>query len=137
MHTLDGGFTAPVPPIFSLATGGLTYNDYNTRATLQQWVDHPQRLWSAIYYTLASGVDTVVHVGPEPNLIPATFRRLSENVVEQTTGSSWGSLGMRAVSRIARLQWLKNVLPERTALLRAPQVRHIILEDWLLDQKVE
>jgi hypothetical protein len=29
------------------------------------------------------------------------------------------------------------VLPERTALLRAPQVRHIILEDWLLDQKVE
>jgi hypothetical protein len=28
-------------------------------------------------------------------------------------------------------------LPSRTALLRAPAVHHVILEDWLLEQPVK
>jgi len=34
---------------------------------------------------------------------------------------------------MARRPWLSAMLPERAALLRAPLVKHIILEDWLLD----
>ena len=43
---------------------------------------------------------------------------------------------MRAASAMASRQWLGALLPKRTALLRAPKVRHIILEDWLLEQPV-
>ena len=55
----------------------------NSRDLLIRWTDHPQRLWDVIYETLAAGIDLVVHVGPEPNLIPATFERLSNNVLKQ------------------------------------------------------
>jgi len=44
------------------------------------------------------------------------------------------NLGMRLLSAVAQRPWLQMVLPERTALLRAPAVEHVILEDWLLDQ---
>jgi [acyl-carrier-protein] S-malonyltransferase len=86
-----------------------------------------------VYETLACGVTTVVHVGPGPNLIPATFHRLTDNVLEQTAGNSIGSLGMRAAAGMARRPWLSALLPSRTALLRAPHVKHVILEDWLLE----
>ena len=137
MHTMQGGFTVPHPPVLSLVTGKMTYNDFNTRETLHKWVDHPQRLWDAVYGTLATGVETVVHVGPEPNLIPATFKRLSDNITMQVSGKSLGSIGLRAMSGLANRQWLANLLPSRTALLRAPRVQHVILEDWLLEQEVE
>jgi [acyl-carrier-protein] S-malonyltransferase len=137
MHTMTGGYTVPHPPILSLVTGKTSYNDFNTRETLHHWVDHPQRLWDAVYGTLATGVETVVHVGPEPNLIPATFKRLSDNITLQASGRSLGSFGLRAMSGLANRQWLANILPSRTALLRAPRVQHIILEDWLLEQKFE
>ena len=133
METIPGGFVPPCPPVLSLVTGEQSYDDHSTRDILRRWVDHPQRLWDAIDKTLALGVETVVHVGPEPKLIPATFRRLSENIQEQTTGSSLGSLGMRAVSGLARRPWLAAILPSDVTLLRAPHVRHIILEDWLLE----
>jgi [acyl-carrier-protein] S-malonyltransferase len=136
MHTMPGGFTVPHPPVLSLVTGKTSYNDFNTRETLHRWVDHPQRLWDAICATLSTGVETVVHVGPEPNLIPATFKRLSDNIAEQTSGRSIGSFSLRAMSGLANRQWLSNILPSRTALLRAPRVQHVILEDWLLEQKV-
>jgi [acyl-carrier-protein] S-malonyltransferase len=61
--------------------------------------------------------------------VPATFRRLSDNVRAQARES----LSMRALSAAARRRWLKNLLPERTALFRAPYVQQIILEDWLLE----
>jgi len=32
--------------------------------------------------------------------------------------------------------WLKRLLPDRAALLRAPLVEQIVLEDWLLSQKL-
>jgi [acyl-carrier-protein] S-malonyltransferase len=133
MDSMPGGLQPPCPPIFSLVTGERSYDDYHARDILRDWVDHPQRLWDAIYETLASGIATVIHVGPDPNLIPATFNRLSENIQEQTAGRSWGRMGMRAAAGLARRKWLSAVLPSRTALLRAPAVKHIILEDWLLE----
>ena len=86
MDAMPGGFQPPCPPIFSLVTGERSYDDYHARDILRDWIDHPQRLWDAVYETLASGVTTVIHVGPDPNLIPATFNRLSENVQEQIRG---------------------------------------------------
>jgi [acyl-carrier-protein] S-malonyltransferase len=133
-HTLPGGFTAPNPPVFSLVTGKANYNDFNAREILMQWVDQPQRLWDAVYETLACGAETVIHVGPGPNLVPATFNRLRDNVQAQLTGNSLNKLGLRAMARAVRRPWLTAVLPSRTALLRAPAVNHIILEDWLLEQ---
>ena len=55
MHTMPGGFTKPNPPVFSLVTGKASYNEYNAREILIEWIDHPQRLWDAVYETLASG----------------------------------------------------------------------------------
>jgi [acyl-carrier-protein] S-malonyltransferase len=133
MASMRGGFQPPCPPIFSLVTGERSYDDYHARDILRNWVDHPQRLWDAIYETLASGVITLIHVGPTPNLIPATFNRLAENVEEQTAGRSLGKMGMRAAAGLARRPWLSAILPSRAALLRAPMIKHVILEDWLLE----
>ncbi len=137
MHTLKGGFAKPNPPILSLVTGKMSYNSHNSRDILNQWIDHPQRLWDAVYETLAMGIETVIHVGPDPNLIPATYNRLRDNVQAQLTGNSLNSLGLRAMARAVRRPWLTALLPSRTALLRAPTVQHIILEDWLLEQPVK
>jgi [acyl-carrier-protein] S-malonyltransferase len=136
-HTLPGGFTKPHPPVLSLVTGKMSYTDHNAREILVQWIDHPQRLWDAVYETLAMGIETVIHVGPEPNLIPATFNRLRDNVQAQLSGNSLNKLGLRAMARAVRRPWLTALLPSRTALLRAPTVEHIILEDWLLAQEVK
>ena len=130
MPTLDSGVTAPCFPVLSLVSGGLDYRESNCRDLLYRWVDNPQLLWDAVYETLKAGVKTVIHVGPGPNIIPSTYQRLSANV--ETHNES--NLGMRLLSAVAQRPWLQMVLPERTALLRAPAVEHVILEDWLLDQ---
>jgi [acyl-carrier-protein] S-malonyltransferase len=131
MNAIPGGFVAPKPAVFSLVTGQANYNDYNCREILTRWTDHPQRLWDGVYATLTQGIETVIHVGPEPNLVPATYRRLRDNVELQLAAS----LGMRAVSGMVTHPWLNRLLPARTALLRAPLIQHVILEDWLLEQK--
>lgn len=133
MERMPGGFVPPCPPVVSLVTGKRSYDDLHARDILRQWVDQPQRLWDAVYETLASGVTVLIHVGPEPNLTPATFHRLSDNVEQQTSGRSLGSFGMRAAAGLARRPWLSAILPSRAALLRAPLLKHIILEDWLLE----
>jgi [acyl-carrier-protein] S-malonyltransferase len=74
----------------------------------------------------------VIHVGPAPNLIPATFQRLRDHVLVQLNRNSLNSLGLRAMARAVRRPWLTALLPSRSALLRAPLIEHIILEDWLL-----
>jgi len=89
-----------------------------------------------VYKLLSGGIETVVHVGPAPNLVPATFHRLSTNIRGQMNGRGLGGLGRRAVSRFVRRPWLTRLLPSFTALFRAPFVQQIILEDWLLEQKV-
>ncbi len=129
MHTMPGGFVPPQPPVLSLVTGKYSYNDYNCRELLHRWTDHPQRLWDAVYETLSAGIQTIVHVGPDPNIVPATYTRLADNVIAQTKGH----FGMRALSEAVKRPWLKQILPTRTALLRAPFVKHIILEDWLIE----
>jgi len=133
METLRSGFSPPVPRVLSLVTGEMSYDDHSARDILRKWIDHPQRLWDVVCEILAQGVETVVHIGPEPNVIPATFSRLSDNVLQQTAGSSLGSLGVRAVSGLARRPWLAALLPEQATLLRAPYIKHVVLEDWLID----
>jgi [acyl-carrier-protein] S-malonyltransferase len=133
MDSMPGGFTPPCPPILSLVTGQRSYDDFRARDILRDWVDHPQRLWDAVYETLACGVSTVIHVGPGPNVIPATFHRLAENIVQQTASSSFGRMSVRAAAGWAHRPWLSAILPSRAALLRAPAIKHIVLEDWLLE----
>ena len=133
LESMKGGFTAPKPPIVSCVTGQMSYTDHNSRETLVDWVDHPQLLWDAVEKILAEGVEVVIHVGAEPNLVPATLERLANNVTVQLSGRSLGSLGRRAVSAIVRRRrWLTNVLSKDASLLRAPFVEQVILEDWLL-----
>ncbi|MCA9240392.1 MAG: hypothetical protein KDA37_09340 [Planctomycetales bacterium] len=120
------------PPVFSLVTGKMTTDVPSIPELLRDWVDRPQRLWDAVVTCLASGVQCVIHVGPEPNLVPATFQRLAENVQQQKSSGVTG-LSIRALRRMANRPWLASLLPQRTALLRAPQVKQVMLEDWLLD----
>jgi [acyl-carrier-protein] S-malonyltransferase len=131
LHTLPGGFTAPSPTVFSLVTGKPSYNDYNAREIIHRWIDHPQRLWDAVYATLDRGIERVIHVGPDPNIIPSTFKRLAIDVDVQTRGR----LGVRTLKAIVPHPWLKRILPNQAALLRAPLVEQVVLEDWLLEQK--
>ncbi len=133
LHTLEGGFMAPSVPTLSMVTGKASYNDYNARDLLRNWTDHPQLLWDVVYESLWMGVQTIVHVGPGPNIIPSTFQRLSDNVRTQIKAN----FGVWTLSEVVRRQWLQTVLPNRTALLRAPFVRHIMLEDWLLEHAPE
>lgn len=118
----------PAPPIFSMATGKLDYTPYNARDHLRQWMDHPQRLWDAIDYTLSHGVDNVVHIGPDPNLIPATYNRLRENVASQFQST----MGLMALSYAVERPWLKSIVPQQAFLLRAPGIQQVILENELL-----
>lgn len=132
LETLQLGVLPMRPPVVSLVTGKRNYAPHTAREMLRQWIDHPQRLWDAVCETLASGVKTVLHIGPEPNLIVATFSRLSENVSQQTNGKTIDRYRMKALSGMAQRPWLASLLPARAALLRAPYVEHVILEDWLL-----
>jgi len=134
LHAGKHGFATPHPPVVSLVTGKTSYNDYNSRDLLNRWIDHPQRLWDAVCETLASGTNVVVHVGPAPNVIPATFKRLSDNVTGLMSRWSINGFGLRAVSGVVNRPWLAKMLSSRAVLLRAPFVRHVILEDWLLAQ---
>jgi [acyl-carrier-protein] S-malonyltransferase len=133
MDVMKGGLQPPCPPVLSMVTGERSYDDYHARDILRDWIDHPQRLWDAVCETLSSGISTVIHVGPAPNVIPATFARLSENVNEQISNRRLGRMGMHAAEGLARRPWLSALLPDRAALLRAPLIKHIILEDWLLE----
>lgn len=136
MQTMGGGLVAPKPVILSLVTGKASYNNFNARQTIVDWLDHPQRLWDGVCEILGQGIETVIHLGPDPNLIPATFKRLSDNIQAQSSSGRWTGLGIQAVSLIARRAWLTNFLTTRGTILRAPYVRHVIVEDWLLEQDV-
>jgi [acyl-carrier-protein] S-malonyltransferase len=132
MHTISGGFSKPTPLLFSLVTGDFSYDGVNTRDIVGDWIDHPQLLWEAVDTTLLRGNETVVHLGPDPNIIPATFSRLAANVSLMTKDK----LPMQTLSSIVRLGWLSGILPKRMNLLRAPHICHVIFEDWLLQQDI-
>ncbi len=138
LDSVPGGMQSPTIPVVSCITGDASYNDFNSRAVLSQWVDHPQQLWKVIEHLLAADIHTLIHVGPEPNIIPATFKRLSMNVAAQLNQKSLSGLGLRAVSSIVRGRpWLAQYLSKNAALLRAPLIEHIMLEDWLLENEPE
>lgn len=133
----QGGFIKPNPPILSCVTGDEGYTETNSRELLNKWVDHPQKMWDVIDTLLAQGVETVVHVGPEPNIFPATLRRLSNNIATQLNRRTLAAMGLRAVSRIVRNRpWLTGLMTKDATLLRAPFIEQIVLEDWLLEQEV-
>lgn len=130
MSQMKSGFTAPKPPVLSLVTGACSYNDSNVRDLICQWVDKPQHLWQAVYHTLSSGTESLIHLGPEPNIVPATYSRLAENVEAQVKGS----ISTRALSTLVYRPWLNALIGERAYLLRAPTIKQTNLEDWLLDK---
>jgi [acyl-carrier-protein] S-malonyltransferase len=133
MLRVGGGEVSPRPHIISCSTGSDSYDRWNSRGLLTDWTDHPQRLWDAIENTLSSGVDLIIHVGPEPKLLPSIFDRLSARIMKQLKSRHLGGvLGSTVIPSISRNPWITRKLPGHAALLRAPFVRHIILEDWLL-----
>ncbi len=134
-HT-GGGNQQPKPPVVSCTTGRANYDEWNSREILAEWTDHPQRLWDAMEHTLASGAELVIHVGPEPKLIPTAFERLSGKVMKQLKHRHLDSLGRRVLPSISRNHWLARKLPHNAVVIRAPFVNHLILEDWLLAQDV-
>ncbi len=123
----------PRPPIWSLVTGKREYEQDSGREVLCRWVDSPQRLWDVVEAVLVEDVHTVIHIGPAPNVIPATFKRVADTVVRQTLAWTLSGVGMRTVQRMAQTTWLAPLLPRSGALLRAPRVEPIVLEDWLLE----
>jgi [acyl-carrier-protein] S-malonyltransferase len=135
-HT-KGGLQKPKPTVLSCVTGDASYDEQNARDLLIRWVDHPQRLWDVICETLGAGIDMVVHVGPGPNLVPATFERISNNVLKQMGNRYVKALGRGVASSLNQHAWLARLLPSKAALLRAPFIAHVVLEDWLLAQHVE
>ncbi|HWB11191.1 MAG TPA: hypothetical protein VG826_18325 [Pirellulales bacterium] len=135
IYSVGGGFRAPLPPIVSLVTGKVSYNDFNSRALLNRWIDEPQRLWDGICELLSQGIEVVIHVGPDPNLLPSTFKRLSDNVTAELAGRSLRKIGMRAVSNMIARPWIAKMMSARAAILRAPYLVQVILEDWLLAQQ--
>ena len=137
LYKIPGRVHSPKPDVLSCVTGAADYTPLNARDTLTDWVDKPQLLWDVIDETLRTGVDLVIHTGPAPNLIPATFERLSMNVSKSLGNRYFKALGRGVGSRMNRYAWLNRILPSRANLLRAPHVRHVILEDWLLARPVE
>ena len=133
LQTIPGGFQKPSVPLLSMVTGAASYQEFNSRELMHQWVDHPQRLWEIVYKVLADGIETVVHVGPAPNLVPATFRRLANNLANQTQGKGLGQFSRRTLSRLVRRPWLTRLLPSSAVLFRGMFVENVILEDWLLE----
>jgi len=129
LYQIRGPRPLPTPPVLSCVTGRRSDDALSSRETLVEWTERPQRLWDVIDETLSAGVESVIHVGPAPNLIPATFARLSNNVKKSFGNRYFGGI----VSSMHRHAWLASLLPQRASLLRAPSVSQIILEDWLLD----
>ncbi|APW60507.1 hypothetical protein BSF38_01977 [Paludisphaera borealis] len=136
LYNVSGGDQAPSPKLVSCVTGAASYTEWNSREILIDWTDHPQRLWDVIDRTLASETRLIVHVGPEPTLIPATFSRLSENVIEFMRSRRLEHVGRYVIPGLSRHTWLTRMLPAGAALIRAPFVTHLILEDWLVAQDV-
>jgi [acyl-carrier-protein] S-malonyltransferase len=136
MHHIAGGDCKPSPTVVSCTTGVANYDEYNNRSILADWTDHPQRVWDVMRYTMASGADLVIHMGPAPGLFPNGFERLSGRIKRQLHRRHLDRLGNRLFPSISRNRWLSRNLPAGAAVWRAPFVDHLILEEWLLAQDV-
>jgi [acyl-carrier-protein] S-malonyltransferase len=136
MYHTGGGHTKPTPNVVSCTTGLASYDEWNSRAILADWTDHPQRIWDAMEHTLASGAELVIHVGPEPKLLTTCFDRLSHKIMKQLKMRHLDRLGSSVIPSIGKNGWLTRKLPANAVLLRAPFLHHLVLEDWLLAQDV-
>jgi [acyl-carrier-protein] S-malonyltransferase len=136
MYHTGGGHQKPTPNVVSCTTGLASYDEWNSRAVLADWTDHPQRIWDAMEHTLASGAELVVHVGPEPKLLTTCFDRLSHKIMKQLKMRHLDRLGSSVIPSIGKNGWLTRKLPANAVLLRAPFLHHLVLEDWLLAQDV-
>ena len=136
MYHTAGGQHKPTPNVVSCMTGLANYDEWNSRTILADWTDHPQRLWDAMEYTLASGAELVIHVGPEPKLLTTCFDRLSHKIMKQLKMRHLDRLGSSVIPSISKNGWLTRKLPANAVLLRAPFLHHLVLEDWLLAQEV-
>jgi [acyl-carrier-protein] S-malonyltransferase len=136
MYHTAGGDRKPTPNVVSCTTGLANYDEWNSRAILADWTDHPQRLWDAMEHTLASGAELVLHVGPEPKLLTTCFDRLSHRIMKQLKMRHLDRLGSSVIPSIGKNGWLTRKLPANAVLLRAPFLHHLVLEDWLLAQDV-
>jgi [acyl-carrier-protein] S-malonyltransferase len=136
MYHTGGGQRKPTPNVVSCTSGLANYDEWNSRAILSDWTDHPQRLWDAMEHTLASGAELVLHVGPEPKLLTTCFDRLSHRIMKQLKMRHLDRLGSTVIPSIGRNGWLTRKLPANAVLLRAPFLHHLVLEDWLLAQAV-
>jgi len=136
LYHIAGGERKPTPPVVSCTTGVANYDEFNNRAILADWTDHPQRLWEVMKHTLAAGVETVIHVGPEPRLFPTGFERLSDRIKKQMRRRHLDRLGNSLFPSMSRNRWLNRSLPARASLWRAPFLDHLVLEDWLLAQDI-
>lgn len=134
LEKTPGGFNVPTTPILSCVTGRKSYVEGAAREHLIDWVDHPQRLWQAIEVLLGSDVEIVLHLGPEPNLIPATLNRLAENVKAQVNEQTWAGFGLRTWSQLSMGRpWLASVVSSDANILKAPFLHQLNFEDYLLD----
>jgi [acyl-carrier-protein] S-malonyltransferase len=136
MYHTGGGHNKPTPSVVSCTTGLASYDEWNSRAILADWTDHPQRIWDAMEHTLASGAELVIHVGPEPKLLMTCFDRLSHKIMKQLKMRHLDRLGSSVIPSISKNGWLTRKLPANAVLLRAPFLHHLVLEDWLLAQEV-
>jgi [acyl-carrier-protein] S-malonyltransferase len=136
MYHTAGGQHKPAPNVVSCTTGLANYDEWNSRAILADWTDHPQRLWDALEHTLASGAELVIHVGPDPKLLTTCFDRLSHKIMKQLKMRHLDRLGSSVIPSISKNGWLTRKLPANAVLLRAPFLHHLVLEDWLLAQDV-
>jgi [acyl-carrier-protein] S-malonyltransferase len=136
LYHIAGGDRKPSPTVISCTTGVANYDEYNSRAILADWTDHPQRLWDVMKATIASGVGMVIHAGPEPRLFHTSFERLSDRIKKQMRRRHLDRLSNSLFPSISRNRWLNRSLPGKAALWRAPFVDHLVLEDWLLAQRI-
>lgn len=137
MERAPGGFQRPTPDIISCVTGNAGYTSINSRSILNHWVDEPQRLWDVVDQTIASGIELLIHVGPDPNIIPSTMQRIRQNVQQQLAAKTLSSIGLRAMAHIVRRHrpWMNHLMSSSATLLRIPFIHEIILEDWLLQKR--
>jgi [acyl-carrier-protein] S-malonyltransferase len=136
LYRLATDLRPPSPPVVSCVTGEDSYDELSSRELLVQWTDHPQRLWDVIQKTLAAPADLVIHVGPEPALIPVTFARLNRLVAGRLGARTLGLLRQNVIPGSSHTAWLTRLLPNGFSSWRSPFVEHLILEDWLLEQQV-
>ncbi|HBN77572.1 MAG TPA: hypothetical protein DD473_17535 [Planctomycetaceae bacterium] len=123
----------PDYPILSCVTGDIAYNGHNSRQLITDWVDHPQQLWKCVHAILEMGIDSLIHLGPEPNILPATLTRISENVQAQLNQPNWYGYGLRTLSKwTAHRRWLAQMMTRDAVLMRAPYVTQVNLEDHFL-----